>query len=99
MKRVEFQTPYGSVRFNGKAPAALGVLQLLESAGPGGLEVAEIETKLAGGAGILMKGVNAEQDVSVLMQRLINCGAVEHPVGYRGSRRYSLKCWPNILRC
>lgn len=99
MKRVKFQTPYGSVRFNGKAPAALGVLQLLESAGPAGLEVAEIETGLVGGAGILMKGAKSEHDVSVLMQRLINCGAVEHPQGYRGSRRYALKCWPNIVRC
>ena len=99
MKRVRFETPYGSVQFNGKAPAALGALQLLESAGPAGLEVPDIEAKLADGAGILMNGVCSEQDVSVLMQRLINCGAVEHPPGHRGNRKYAVRCWPNIIRC
>lgn len=98
MKRVKFVTPHNSVQFNGKAPAALAILQLLDAAGASGLKVPEIVQGLIDGAGILMKGSTDEQDVSMLLQRLMQLGAVAHPVGRGGSRTYVLHCWPQIAR-
>jgi hypothetical protein len=98
MKRVKFATRHKSAKFNGKAAAALAILQLLDSAGAAGLRVPEILQGLIDGAGILMKGTTDEQHVSMLLQRLISLGAVDHPPGPGGSRYYVLKCWPQILR-
>jgi len=99
MKRVNFVTPVASVKFNGKAPAALAILQILDSHPNEGLNVPQIEALLVEGAGVMMKGSCDKQHVSLLLQRLIKLGAVQHPPGRGNSRKYQILHWPRIVRC
>lgn len=94
-KRLFFSTRWGRRGFNGQAMTALGVCQLLATAGRQGLTVAEIVDGLAT-HGMLMSGNDERQILSVLLQRLIKVGAVDHPTGPGQSRRYILTNWPEI---
>jgi len=95
MKRIGFKTPLGHETFDGRAPVALGVLQLLSSSGKSGLTVPQMLDELLH-RGILMPRNDERQSLSSLCQKLIKSGAVRHPCGQGNSHRYAFVCWPQI---
>ena len=94
-KRVFFSTRRGRQGFDQLAMPALGICQLLANAGKQGLTVVELVDGLTYN-GMLMRGQDEAQTVSMLLQRLIAVGAVDHPTGPGTSHRYILIQWPQI---
>ena len=94
-KRVFFSTRWGRRGFDHLAMPVLGICQLLANAGKRGLTVVELVDALAHN-GMLMRGQDERQTISMILQRLIKSGAVDHPTGPGTSHRYILIQWPQI---
>ena len=94
-KRIYFSTRRKRQGFDQLAMPVLGICQLLANAGNHGLTVADLVDGLADN-GMLLRGQDECQTVSMLLQRLIKIDVVDHPTGPNTSHKYILVRWPQI---
>jgi hypothetical protein len=97
MKRITLKTKNKEKSFGARAFKAIAIIQTLAYSVKGvGLTVADLEKEL-NKRGILYPGKNEQAGISILLQELIDLGAVSHPIIEGGSRRYVCSEFPSVI--